>query len=215
MSPQTRPTPPHLTSAMAENILAAACESETRKAAKRMRLEIYQTSQVPHSQQEGCKMGQEGRAGGLGVSWRSVFKSLPGRLQGGELGRGSPAWSRPCVVPRGLAAASFCFPVQDEPIALDKQHSRDSTAITHSSYSLPASSYSQDPVYINGSLNYSYRGYGSLGGSLQPPAPLQTGNHSNGEWPPVPPAPSPAPAEPLQNSPLPRQGSAPRFSSPR
>ncbi|KAI6074031.1 Nucleolar protein 4-like isoform X1 [Aix galericulata] len=109
----TRPTPPHLTSAMAENILAAACESETRKAAKRMRLEIYQTS-------------------------------------------------------------------QDEPIALDKQHSRDSTAITHSSYSLPASSYSQDPVYINGSLNYSYRGYGSLGGSLQPPAPLQTGNHSNG-----------------------------------
>ncbi|NWW80379.1 NOL4L protein, partial [Climacteris rufus] len=98
---------------MAENILAAACESETRKAAKRMRLEIYQTS-------------------------------------------------------------------QDEPIALDKQHSRDSTAITHSSYSLPASSYSQDPVYINGSLNYSYRGYGSLGGSLQPPASLQTGNHSNG-----------------------------------
>ncbi|NWR82927.1 NOL4L protein, partial [Furnarius figulus] len=101
------------TPAAPENILAAACESETRKAAKRMRLEIYQTS-------------------------------------------------------------------QDEPIALDKQHSRDSTAITHSSYSLPASSYSQDPVYINGSLNYSYRGYGSLGGSLQPPASLQTGNHSNG-----------------------------------
>ncbi|XP_030389178.1 nucleolar protein 4-like [Gopherus evgoodei] len=108
-----QPTPPHLTSAMAENILAAACESETRKAAKRMRLEIYQTS-------------------------------------------------------------------QDEPIALDKQHSRDSTAITHSSYSLPASSYSQDPVYVNGSLNYSYRGYGTLGGSLQPPTSLQTGNHSNG-----------------------------------
>jgi len=34
---------------MAENILAAACESETRKAAKRMRLEIYQTSQVRHA----------------------------------------------------------------------------------------------------------------------------------------------------------------------
>ncbi|XP_066481616.1 nucleolar protein 4-like isoform X1 [Tiliqua scincoides] len=110
----TRPTPPHLTSAMAENILAAACESETRKAAKRMRLEIYQTS-------------------------------------------------------------------QDEPVALDKQHSRDSAAITHSSYSLPASSFSQDPVYINGSLNYSYRSYGSLGGGLQPTgSSLQTGNHSNG-----------------------------------
>ncbi|MXQ84999.1 hypothetical protein E5288_WYG004235 [Bos mutus] len=108
----TRPTPPHLTSAMAENILAAACESETRKAAKRMRLEIYQSS-------------------------------------------------------------------QDEPVALDKQHSRDPTAITHSTYSLPAS-YSQDPVYVNGGLNYSYRGYGALGSNLQPPASLQTGNHSNG-----------------------------------
>ncbi|XP_069863140.1 nucleolar protein 4-like isoform X1 [Dipodomys merriami] len=109
----TRPTPPHLTSAMAENILAAACESETRKAAKRMRLEIYQSS-------------------------------------------------------------------QDEPIALDKQHSRDSAAITHSTYSLPASSYSQDPVYVNGGLNYSYRSYGALGSNLQAPASLQTGNHSNG-----------------------------------
>ncbi|KAJ8360910.1 hypothetical protein SKAU_G00174350 [Synaphobranchus kaupii] len=37
---QTRPTPPHLTSAMAETILAAACESETRNAAKRMRLDL-------------------------------------------------------------------------------------------------------------------------------------------------------------------------------
>ncbi|XP_031422305.1 nucleolar protein 4-like isoform X2 [Clupea harengus] len=41
---ETRPTPPHLTSAMAENILAAACESESRNAAKRMRLDIYQTN---------------------------------------------------------------------------------------------------------------------------------------------------------------------------
>ncbi|XP_026547985.1 nucleolar protein 4-like, partial [Notechis scutatus] len=111
----TRPTPPHLTSAMAENILAAACESETRKAAKRMRLEIYQTS-------------------------------------------------------------------QDEPVTLEKQQSRDSsTSVTHSSYSLPASSFSQDPVYINGSLNYSYRSYGTLGNTLQPTPSLQTGNHSNGK----------------------------------
>lgn len=72
-------------------------------------------------------------------------------------------------------------PLQDEPIALDKQHSRDAAAITHSTYSLPASSYSQDPVYVNGGLNYSYRGYGALGSNLQPPASLQTGNHSNGE----------------------------------
>ncbi|XP_048879558.1 nucleolar protein 4-like [Brienomyrus brachyistius] len=42
---ETRPTPPHLTSAMAENILAAACESETRNAAKRMRLDTYQPAE--------------------------------------------------------------------------------------------------------------------------------------------------------------------------
>uniref|UniRef100_A0A8C7FAJ4 Nucleolar protein 4-like a n=1 Tax=Oncorhynchus kisutch TaxID=8019 RepID=A0A8C7FAJ4_ONCKI len=44
---ETRPTPPHLTSAMAENILAAACESETRNAAKRMRLDVYQGPEEP------------------------------------------------------------------------------------------------------------------------------------------------------------------------
>ncbi|XP_026223596.1 nucleolar protein 4-like isoform X2 [Anabas testudineus] len=43
---ETRPTPPHLTSAMAENILAAACESESRNAAKRMRLEAYHDEQT-------------------------------------------------------------------------------------------------------------------------------------------------------------------------
>ncbi|XP_040008160.1 nucleolar protein 4-like [Xiphias gladius] len=43
---ETRPTPPHLTSAMAENILAAACESESRNAAKRMRLETYHDEQI-------------------------------------------------------------------------------------------------------------------------------------------------------------------------
>ncbi|XP_036067960.1 nucleolar protein 4-like isoform X2 [Oryzias melastigma] len=43
---ESRPTPPHLTSAMAENILAAACESESRNAAKRMRLEAYQDEPI-------------------------------------------------------------------------------------------------------------------------------------------------------------------------
>ncbi|KAK5864188.1 hypothetical protein PBY51_001148 [Eleginops maclovinus] len=38
---EIRPTPPHLTSAMAENILATACDNETRNAAKRMRLDSY------------------------------------------------------------------------------------------------------------------------------------------------------------------------------
>uniref|UniRef100_A0A8C6P084 Nucleolar protein 4 helical domain-containing protein n=1 Tax=Nothobranchius furzeri TaxID=105023 RepID=A0A8C6P084_NOTFU len=46
---ETRPTPPHLTSAMAENILAAACESESRNAAKRMRLDVYHVNKCPVS----------------------------------------------------------------------------------------------------------------------------------------------------------------------
>ncbi|XP_031139690.1 nucleolar protein 4-like isoform X2 [Sander lucioperca] len=46
LSSLTRPTPPHLTSAMAENILAAACESESRNAAKRMRLDTYHDEQI-------------------------------------------------------------------------------------------------------------------------------------------------------------------------
>uniref|UniRef100_A0A3Q3F0E2 Nucleolar protein 4-like a n=1 Tax=Kryptolebias marmoratus TaxID=37003 RepID=A0A3Q3F0E2_KRYMA len=46
---EIRPTPPHLTSAMAENILASACESETRNAAKRMRLDAYQLVSIDKS----------------------------------------------------------------------------------------------------------------------------------------------------------------------
>ncbi|XP_055508646.1 nucleolar protein 4-like b isoform X2 [Leucoraja erinacea] len=103
-----RPTPPHLTSAMAENILAAACESESRKAAKRMRLESYQQQ-------------------------------------------------------------------QDEPIALDKQtqQGREAAQLPHSAYPLPTSTYSQDQMYINGGLNYAYRGHSTIGG-------LQAGSLSNG-----------------------------------
>ncbi|RXM93442.1 Nucleolar protein 4-like [Acipenser ruthenus] len=107
---ETRPTPPHLTSAMAENILAAACESETRKAAKRMRLDVYQAP-------------------------------------------------------------------LDEQISLEKPSGRE----PHSAFTLAASAYSQDQIYINGGLNYSYRGYGGLGTSLQPPVSLTTGTTlSNG-----------------------------------
>ncbi|XP_017566396.1 nucleolar protein 4-like b isoform X1 [Pygocentrus nattereri] len=101
---ETRPTPPHLTSAMAENILAAACESETRNAAKRMRMDVYQT--------------------------------------------------------------------HEDQIALDKAISRE--PVTHSAYSLAASAYSQDQLYINGGLGYTYRAYGGLGGSMQHPISLTT-----------------------------------------
>ncbi|XP_056629243.1 nucleolar protein 4-like [Triplophysa dalaica] len=103
---ETRPTPPHLTSAMAENILAAACESETRNAAKRMRLDIYQA--------------------------------------------------------------------HDENVSSDKSSSRDPAALANSGFSLAASAYSQDQLYTNGGLNYSFRGYGTLGNSLQNNGTQQT-----------------------------------------
>ncbi|XP_051963959.1 nucleolar protein 4-like [Xyrauchen texanus] len=95
---ETRPTHPHLTSAMAENILAAACESETRNAAKRMRLD---------------------------------------------------------------------YQAHDESVTVDKPNSRDPAALAHSGFSLAASAYSQDQLYTNGGLNYSFLGYGTLGNSLQ------------------------------------------------
>ncbi|XP_062871085.1 nucleolar protein 4-like b [Trichomycterus rosablanca] len=103
---ETRPTPPHLTSAMAENILAAACESETRKAAKRMRMDVYQT--------------------------------------------------------------------HEDQIALEKAVSREPLPLHQSAYTLAASAYSQDQLYINGGLTYTYRAYGGLGGPTQHPGSLTT-----------------------------------------
>ncbi|XP_069324219.1 nucleolar protein 4 isoform X5 [Eulemur rufifrons] len=49
----SRPIPSHLTSAVAESILASACESESRNAAKRMRLERQQDESAPADRQ--CK----------------------------------------------------------------------------------------------------------------------------------------------------------------
>lgn len=77
---------------MAENILAAACESETRKAAKRMRLEIYQSSQVPALSSPG---------------WQACHR--PPARPGGSLGSEEPQWGgcavrspahRPCTPPQ-------------------------------------------------------------------------------------------------------------------
>ncbi|XP_049757562.1 nucleolar protein 4 isoform X2 [Elephas maximus indicus] len=49
----SRPIPSHLTSAVAESILASACESESRNAAKRMRLDRQQDESAPADKQ--CK----------------------------------------------------------------------------------------------------------------------------------------------------------------
>ncbi|XP_058412950.1 nucleolar protein 4 isoform X2 [Diceros bicornis minor] len=49
----SRPIPSHLTSAVAESILASACESESRNAAKRMRLDRQQDESAPAEKQ--CK----------------------------------------------------------------------------------------------------------------------------------------------------------------
>ncbi|XP_015711038.1 nucleolar protein 4 isoform X1 [Coturnix japonica] len=47
----SRPIPSHLTSAVAESILASACESESRNAAKRMRLDRQQDEATPADKQ--------------------------------------------------------------------------------------------------------------------------------------------------------------------
>lgn len=109
---------------MAENILAAACESETRKAAKRMRLEIYQTSQVPCSRQEGARRGRRGEREDferVGKAFSKACLEVTG-LRSGELRRvlGRGALLRPghasalaaccCGRPASLqpASASLC-----------------------------------------------------------------------------------------------------------
>ncbi|XP_031980383.1 nucleolar protein 4 isoform X4 [Corvus cornix cornix] len=48
---KSRPIPSHLTSAVAESILASACESESRNAAKRMRLDRQQDEAAPADKQ--------------------------------------------------------------------------------------------------------------------------------------------------------------------
>ncbi|XP_036387307.1 nucleolar protein 4-like [Megalops cyprinoides] len=65
---EARPTPPHLTSAMAETILAAACESETRNAAKRMRLDLYQN----HDEQNSADWPHPRESASLGQSAPSL-----------------------------------------------------------------------------------------------------------------------------------------------
>ncbi|KAM3618711.1 uncharacterized protein V6R79_023849 [Siganus canaliculatus] len=97
---EIRPTPPHLTSAMAENILAAACDSETRNAAKRMRLDVYQAT--------------------------------------------------------------------DEPTVVDnKSNSRDPASVAPTGFSIASAAFAQDQLYTNGGLNYSLRGYGTVGSNQQ------------------------------------------------
>nr|KAF6358715.1 nucleolar protein 4 [Pipistrellus kuhlii] len=54
----SRPIPSHLTSAVAESILASACESESRNAAKRMRLEKQQDKSAPADKQSKPEVAQ-------------------------------------------------------------------------------------------------------------------------------------------------------------
>ncbi|KAK6491062.1 nucleolar protein 4-like isoform X5 [Huso huso] len=54
----SRPIPSHLTSAAAENILASACESESRNAAKRMRLDRPQDEAVSTDKQYKQELAQ-------------------------------------------------------------------------------------------------------------------------------------------------------------
>lgn len=72
---------------------------------------------------------------------------------------------------------------QEEPVALEKPAPRESASLGHTAYSLAATAYTQDQLYINGGLNYSYRGYNALGTSSMPqPVSLTTGAaQSNGK----------------------------------
>lgn len=71
---------------------------------------------------------------------------------------------------------------QEDQIALEKAGSREPVPLTHSAYSLAASAYSQDQLYINGGLGYNYRAFAGLAGSMQHPVALTTpAAQTNGE----------------------------------
>lgn len=71
---------------------------------------------------------------------------------------------------------------QEDQIALEKAVSREPVPLTHSAYSLAASAYSQDQLYINGGLGYNYRGFTGLASSMQHPVSLTTpAAQTNGE----------------------------------
>lgn len=155
---QIRPTPPHLTSAMAENILAAACDSETRNAAKRMRLDVYQAT----------------------VNALALWGEFALQGFGNMLG-----W--PCIIDAKLHNINYnilpklkTFNVsQDEPVSVDKPNSRDPASVAPSGFSISSAAFAQDQLYTNGGLNYSLRGYGTVGSNQQNSGAAQT----NGEEP--------------------------------
>lgn len=75
----------------------------------------------------------------------------------------------------------FFFSKEDQ-IALEKAVSREPVPLTHSAYSLAASAYSQDQLYINGGLGYNYRAFAGLASSMQHPVSLTTpAAQTNGE----------------------------------
>lgn len=61
---------------------------------------------------------------------------------------------------------------QEDQIALEKAVTREPVPLTHTAYSLAASAYSQDQLYINGGLGYNYRAFAGLAGNLQHPVSL-------------------------------------------
>lgn len=76
----------------------------------------------------------------------------------------------------------FLLSPQEDQIALEKSVSREPVPLTHSAYSLAASAYSQDQLYINGGLGYNYRAFAGLAGSMQHPVSLTTpAAQTNGE----------------------------------
>lgn len=66
---------------------------------------------------------------------------------------------------------------QDEPVSVDKPNSRDPASVAPSGFSISSAAFAQDQLYTNGGLNYSLRGYGTVGSNQQNSGAAQT----NGE----------------------------------
>lgn len=56
---------------------------------------------------------------------------------------------------------------QDEPVPVDKPTARDPASVAPSGFSISSAAFAQEQLYTNGGLNYSLRGYGTVGSNQQ------------------------------------------------
>ncbi|RXM36257.1 Nucleolar protein 4 [Acipenser ruthenus] len=155
----SRPIPSHLTSAAAENILASACESESRNAAKRMRLDRPQDEAVSTDKQ----YKQEPVQVTFPVSAVPTAQEVLYINGNGTYSCHSYSGLGGGLLNLTEASSSEHSVVEDEAVSTDKQYKQEPVQVTFPVSAVPTA---QEVLYINGNGTYSCHSYSGLGGGL-------------------------------------------------